>query len=275
MADPTKNRSAFESAQTGWNPTGQSITYDANGQVQPTAYSYDSDVNYQRDRGARFQPTPQLDLAQSNQSRGVQMGALGLLRAQANGTAPSSAQILSQRANQEAGHAAGQSVAGGRGVGASLAAFGGANAASSNAALGANVQGANARAGEISRGQGSFTSGAGDVRRGDIGAAATNAQLEQEQRALNERHQQAAEQLGWDVRNQGMQNAGRYLDLEKGGYLAERKAEEAKEQQKFNIVKDAASTVTGGLTLGMGGTRSDPRTKMHMGSLGSLTRKGY
>ena len=109
-----------------------------------------------RQRGADLQHRtgPVLDQTQADQARGLQMSGLDMLRRQADGSAPSSAGILADRANQNAVMAAGHQVTGARTAAGGIAALRGAGEAAGASALAGNAQNANARAGEIIRGQG-------------------------------------------------------------------------------------------------------------------------
>ena len=218
-----------------------------------------------QEAGDRYSNPVQLDQGAANQSRGVQMGALGLLRAQASGQAPSSAAILSQRANQNAGRMAAGQVAGARGPGAAIAAFGGANAAASGQAMAQNAQNAQLRAGEISRGQGAYTTGAGAMRGQDINAATANAQLDAEGRRLAEQQQQYYERMAHDVRGAEM---GAMDEAQRQNTLAnqqDRQSVAAERAADYDKAKTVAS-------LGIGAFTSDPRAKTHIGSLGHLMR---
>lgn len=263
-ADPDRLR-RLQDPNAGWHATG--VT---GGAVVSNQFGQDVD-RYRQIGHQETQRDPiQINQGPAQQSRGIQMGALGLLRAQANGSAPSSAQILSQRGNQMAGRAAAQRVTGARGVGASVGAFGGANDAASQQALASNVQGASARAGEISHGQGAFTAGAGAVRGQDLGAATTNAQLDAQNRELAERQQQHYERMAFDTKNQEMQAANDAMNLDRNGQQQQRAQRLAESQADWQKAKDVASIGLGGFSALAG---SDPRTKMNMGSLGGLTRR--
>ncbi len=258
--------------------------------------SWDDAVTGYRDTGAAMQQraAPVLDQRQADQSRGLQLNALDMLRRQGSGQAPSSADILSQRANQTAVQNAGAQVTGARTAGGGIAALRGAGNAAGNAMLAGNAQNADARAGEISRGQGAFASGAGTAQGQDIHAATTNAQLEAGQRALNEAGQQGYEAMAWNTRN-AAQRAG--LDAQRGhdaNVAALRDIHNQIEKSKTDQLKGAVNfgasaggaLMTGGMSLGAQAAAkgvsaeeaardretadSDERMKTHIGSLSAL-----
>ena len=274
------NNTGSESGTVSWDDQQKNgrNRNDPNGAYHATgveggaviADQFNQDVDRYRQIGhAETQRGPvQLDSGPAQQSRGLQMGALGLLRAQASGHAPSSAEILSQRANQQAGSAAAQRVAGARGAGASIAAFGGANQAATGQAMAANAANAAGRAGEVSRAQGAFTAGAGAMRGQDLGAATTNAQLDATNRELAERQQQHYERMAFDTRNSEMQAANEANQQYVTGEQQQRQARNAESAADYQKIKDVASGGLGGATS----IFSDMRTKVPMGSLSHLMR---
>ena len=232
-----------------------------------TSKQFDHDYNRYRklgDQAAQAGPVA-VDQAASNQSRGLQLGALGLLQRQADGTADSSANILSRRANENAARAASSQVAGARGVGAGLAAFNGANEGAANTAMAANAQSANERAREVSRGQHAYTAGAGSMRQGDLSVASQNAQLDAQNRALADKQQQHYERMAWDTRNTEMNAANEAMNSERARNEQLRQSRIAENAADWQKTKDVAS-------LGLGAITSDPRGKMRVGSLSSLMR---
>lgn len=162
-----------------------------------------------------------LDQRDADQARGLQMGALGLMKDQATGAAPSAAAILGQRANQQASQQAAQRVAATRGIGSRIAASGAAGQLAGNQMMVANAQNAGARAAEISRGQQGYVSAAQGAMGQDAAAATTNAQLEAQQRAMNEKRQQEMERRASNARmlqlDSGMSAQQQYAD-EKANY---------------------------------------------------------
>ncbi len=247
-----------------WNATGVE-----GGAVVSDQFQHDIDRYRKLGHDATQQGPVAVDDRQSNQSRGVQMGALGLLRRQADGSAASSAQILSQRANQNAGSAAANQVTGARGVGSALGAFGSANAAATGQAMAANAHNANTRAGEISHGQNAFTAGGGAIRQGDVQMATQNAQLDAQNRALAEKQQQTFERMAFDTRNTEMTAANEANDTDVRARQQLRASRQAEAAANFQKAKDTASLGFGTLT---GIASSDPRSKLRVGSLSSLRR---
>ncbi len=262
-----------ETGKQGWTPGGGRHGPGVEGSYYDTKIGnpYDTDVNRLRARGNETQAPVRLDEEQADYSRKLQMGSLGLLRKQADGSAPSSAEILSQRANQNAGSAAARGVASARGPGAGVAAFGGANDAAMNQAMGQNVQNAGVRAGEISRGQGAYAAGGLAAQGQDISAATTNAQLQAQQRALNETRQQANERLAWDTRHSQMTNRAEYDRQMQRAEHNQRVATNAEEKADYDEAKGYVDGTVGAVMGGIG-IGSDERLKMNIGSLGHLMR---
>lgn len=254
--------------------------------------AYDADVERARQRGAAGQARTavQLDQTQANESRGLEMGALGMLRAQADGSAPSSSAILSQRVNQNAVGNAAQQVTATRGAGARVAAFGAAGQQAGRSMLAGNAANADVRAGEISHGQGAYTGATGAVNAQDIGAATTNAGYEAQQRQMNEQRQQEYERRAWNTRNTESQAEDRYqrntnqaMQLNEARDIARQGQKSAESGQTVNLVNGA---LTGGLSAYANNagttttvkpkddTTSDRRAKLRMGSLAGM-KGGY
>ncbi len=251
-----------------WNPAG-------------TGSAYDNDVNRLRTEGAQGQEAVQVDQRQANYARDMQMGSLGHLQRQADGSAASSAAILGQRANQGAAQSMAAASLGKGGPGAGLARLGAVAPQAGNAALQANVQNAGARAGEIGRGQSAYGAGALSVQSQDIQAATANAQLQAQQRALNEARQQANEKLAWDTRNAQMHNANTFLTGQQTDELHRRQTSAAQEAEDWNKVIGYGSSTTGGI-IGFAGAatkandpKSDRRAKDNIVPMGSLSSLEY
>lgn len=238
--------------------------------------SWDNDVNRARQAGAASNNrlAPQLDQTDAGESRTMQLGALGLLRAQAEGTAPSSSAIMAQRANQNAITAAGHQVTGARTAGGAIAAQRMAGNMAGNSMLASNAANANARLGELSQGAHGYAAGAGQIQNQDVAASQADAELEAQQRQLNEARQQGFERRGWNTRSTEQQTHDRWQALREGDLnrmANERLAKNAAEDEKNSeYVRTGSSIVTGGL---QGGINSDERMKTHIGSLGPMMRR--
>ncbi len=257
-----------------WNPAG-------------TGYAYDKDVNRLRAEGAQTQDAVQLDQSEANQSRDMQLGSLGHLMDQANGSAASSAQILSQRANQAAAQQIGAAGLRKGGPGAAIASMNMAAPQVGAGALAANAQNANMRAGEISRGQSAYASGALGAHGQDIQAATANAQLVAQQRALDESRQQANEKLAWDTRKAQMNNANEFTGQRQTEELHRRQtsaAQAAEDEAKvYGYANMGLGAVTGGVAAVQTAAPKDPketsgsdeRMKMRSVPMGSLSSLDY
>lgn len=253
-----------------WNPAG-------------VGAGYDNDIARYRQRGAQTQAAVQLDQTHADEARRMQLGSLGHLEMQARGSAPSSAAILSQRANQNA--AQGIAAAGLRkgGPGAALAAQRQVLPGALDQMMQTNASNANMRAAETSRGQAAFAAGATGAMGQDIQAGVANAQLVAQQRALDEAHQQANERLAWDTRKTQMNNANEFFNQRQNEELNRRRAAAAQEAEDWGKVMGYGNSAVGGVigftkatndANAKGGT-SDYRAKTNivpMGSLHSLER---
>ncbi len=239
--------------------------------------SWDVDVDRARRLGAESHGrlAPQVNQTDTGESRGLQMGALGMLRAQAEGSAPSSSAIMAQRANQNAIGVAGHQVTAARSPGGAIAAQRMASDAAGNSMLAGNAANANQRLSELSHGAGAYASGAGQVQNQDVQTAAVDADLEAQQRAANEARQQGYERRGWNTRNQESQTHDRWQALNEGDVRRmgqERDAQNAADAaQNQEYIGTGSAVATGGISGYVG---SDPRMKMHIGSLGGLMRRG-
>jgi hypothetical protein len=167
---------------------------------------------------------PQLDTAQSDQARAQQQQALQALTAQANGTAPSAAQLqLQQQGQQNAAQAYGRAAAlQGRNPGAALM-------SAQNTALQTqaqtNAQAAQQRASDQANAQQQLVSALGGVRSTDLSAAGAN--------------QNAA----LTAAGQNIQNQGQYLNAAVGsqgqavtgaGNVTNANVQNAQTQNAFN-----------------------------------------
>ncbi len=246
-----------------------------NGWRQAGTNAYDQDVDRYRKMGDEGQTRGpvRVNQTQSNESRGLMSGALGLLRRQGEGSAPSAAEIMSGRANQNAVAAAGQQVTSARGTGNRIAAAQTAGAQAGQQSLAANAANADMRAAEISHGQNAYAGGTTGLRAQDIGVATQDAQLDAQQRALNEARQQAMEKRAWDTRNTQQQGADRYSRDQQAQDLARSQQDAAQSGADWDRGINNLKTAT---AIGAS-VPSDPKTKEHIhsmttGGLGGLYR---
>ncbi len=236
---------------------------------------YGEDINRFRQLGTAHTDAVRLNEGNANESRGLQMGALGLLRSQGTGTAPSSAGILAGRANENAARTAGLAATSAKSAGGGIVATRGAGdaLAGPKGALAQNAANASERLGEISRGQTSFAAGAVGVQGQDIGAATANAQLEARNRALNEQRQQGFERMAFDTKHAQLQNVGEAQRGIRRNETAQREADAADAEAEGNRFQRKASAPLG-LLQGLSDVRAKTRIRsVSMGSLSSLDRR--
>lgn len=270
---PAEQAANNAAAAPGGSGSDYGVGHSINSEGSWAGTSNDADVDRYRSLGAATQPAAQLDQTQANESRGLMMGGLGLLKAQGDGSAPSAAGILSQRANENAAMQGARAGAGARSIGGAIAGINNASAGASGQALATNAQNAGTRAQEISHGQGAYASGASNMEGQDIQAAAANAQYQAQQNALNQQRQQGYERLGWNTRNAALQGDAQIHQQNTAQQQADLAAKRAGHAADVERVKDIYGGTTGIVT----GLLSDERVKsgiVPMGSLASLFRKG-
>ncbi len=241
--------------------------------VDPT---WDDSVARYRSKGAEQQQATRLGIGGlfGHDDRPVQMGSLAQLQTAAQGNAPSRAAILGRAATEDAAQQQLSAQAGARGMGASVAASGAAQAGGAGAMTQATQQALSMRNAEMAEARERFAKGAGAVRGQDIQHATTNAQLEAQQRALNDQRQAAYERMAYDTRLTQMasnQAQNQSIDEFNNQVAIHRNQQSADDAAK---VKDYATMTLGGMML-----LSDERAKMHtrpiiMGSLSGLAPRG-
>lgn len=237
------------------------------------AEKWDDAVQRYRDLGAQKREAVQIDQRQADQTRGLQMGALGTLENAAKGNAPSQAAITGQLQRGQILGQNTQALGGARGAAGGITAARQAGGAMGNQLVGSLAQTTMARAGEANQDRNAFVGAAGQVRGQDIGAATTNAELVAKSRAQDEARQQGFERMGWSTRNSQLQ-ANVELERQEQAKRAEIEARRGREAaMDAETAKTAAgvgsSVVSSSLSF------SDERTKrvLDMGSLAHMGRR--
>jgi hypothetical protein len=249
-----------------WRPAGQTnrgektfnpLTYGGHGdEYDPVTHTViahtstaDRDAARYRSMAGQTQDAPVIDQAASNESRGIQMGSLGILENAANGSTVSPAAQLGYAQGRMAQNSAASMAASTRGGPTARAAASrfvgqnmGANQARTN--LGASAAQANAMA--TARGQ--YMDATTGMRGQDLGLATDQAKLEAQQRALGAQHEQAYEQLGWQTKNAQLNANLGNTAAEANAANASRAASIAEDQANWGRVTDAGSMVAGGAT---------------------------
>lgn len=240
-----------------------------NGYAQAGTNAFDKDVDRYRQMGADGQnrQAVQLDQGQSDQSRGLQMGSLGMMGVAAQGGAPSRAAALGQAGGDSAIRAAGANMAAARSPGQAIVAAGQGQGGASQqmTQLGASV--ADQRAKEMAVAQQGYAKAAQGVEGQDIQAATTNAQLQAQQRALNESRQEGMEGRAWDVRSQQQRADDDYQRNKDAQDLAIRKQQASESAADGAATDQDISTVASIASMGFG---SDERMKTKVRPMGSL-----
>ena len=258
-----------------------------NGYQQMGTSAYDQDVARDRSMGqaGMNRAGVHLNVGQSHSDRLLQMGGLAKLRAGMNGQLPSQAVAqgaVAREGTVRQGTGAITGGAGGRGVAALQTAAGGMG--DQFAQTGADVNAA--REAEINRDTTGFLRGALGAHGQDIGEATTQAQLEAQQRALNEARQENFENRGFDVRQQQQQAAIDNANLTADQQRLIKQEQAAYNQNQFNTLMNDAGAGAGMVTGGVGAvvlsnnnqdpnnpnnhSSSDPRTKRRVDPMGSL-----
>lgn len=235
------------------------------------AEKWDDAVQRYRDLGARTRAPVALDQRQADQTRGLQIGALGTLESAAQGNAPSTAAIQGQMQRDQALTQGTAALGAGRGVGAQVAAARGVGGAMGNQLVGSLAGTTMARANEANQDRNAFAGATQGVRQQDIGAATTNAELVAKSRAQDEARQQGFEKMGWATRNaqMGANTEVRRQTDAKRAEIAQQKAAQANRDSAAG--KTAASV--GSALLMSASMFSDERTKYEL-DMGALSRIG-
>ena len=238
--------------------------------------AYDADVNRAQTMGAASagRSANQLNQAQADETRGLQMGGLGLLGGAARGQAPSRAAALGASATDASTRSALSGLAGARGPGAAVAAANQAGAASGAQMAQQNAAASQMLAEEMGRARDAYAGAAQATEGQDIGAASKNAQLQAQQNVLNENRQQGFEGRAHDVRNlQGNLDAKQRIRIQE----QKRKDTELARQKAATDKDDTKGVIDTGLSLAAAAASifSDERTKKNtqpvfMGSLAHL-----
>ncbi|HEU4990011.1 MAG TPA: hypothetical protein VFT41_09535, partial [Gemmatimonadaceae bacterium] len=113
-----------------------------------------------------------------------------------------------------------------------------------------------------------FLRGALGAHGQDIGEATTQAQLEAQQRALNEARQENFENRGFDVRQQQQQAAIDNANLTADQQRLIKQEQAAYNQNQFDTFMNDAGTVAA--MAAAAAAMSDPRTKRRVDPMGSL-----
>jgi len=185
---------------TIWGGQGESIGPDGQ-PILGTSGAEQDLARYQQMGAAVPTSGPQIDQSRSNDSRGFSMGALGLLGTTASGAEPSQAELLGQQQTRNAQNAQismGASVRGGamaRAAAGRAATMG----AATTGQIGAQQQAAT-RAGEMATARDAYFGAATGQRGQDLGLATSQAQLNAQQRAQNEQHDQFYQGLGYNTK---------------------------------------------------------------------------
>jgi len=156
----------------------------------------------------RFTTGPQIDMARPDESRGLSMDALGMLRRRADGGEVSPAQQM--QAQQTAGAVSGiqsgaASIKGG--AMARAAAARGAQATGARVAAQGTQDGAALRAREMADASSQYFGAAQGQRGRDLGLATSQADLEAKQRAANEQRDQFYKGLEFDQKKTTVDDA--------------------------------------------------------------------
>ncbi len=263
-ADVTRNPNA-----RAWG--GQDAATDASG--NPIAGTSGGDQDYARFGALANAGQPgavQIDQGASNESRGIEGGALGLLQNRANG-GYTQAQGLAR--NQALGAVAGihslaASIKGG--AGARAAAARGATATGDRVWNQAGQDRAALGAREQADAAGQYFGAATAQRGQDLGVATSQAQLEAQQRAANDQHKQHYDQAAWNTGN-AQNNAtlgvsGQDQAAENAARLAQQQASAVNRQQAQTAVSGGIGAIAGAAGAYDATTQKPPYDPNHTGS---------
>lgn len=227
-----------------------------------------------RQNNAEQRQGPQIDRGEQNQTRGIQMGSLSSLQSAAAGNTPSKAEALGQQMSDRAIRSqvsAAGNVRGGPGAQAAAFKSASQNAALQRADMNQGIQAE--RANEMATARGQLAQASTAARGQDIGLATSQAQLAQNQTALNDARAQQYEQLQNKVGSDQLQANLTQQQIGAQSQMAANQQNQSTAQNNanrdFDLFKGAAGLVSGGIQAI--GSISDPAAKAPvMGSLSSL-----
>ena len=244
-----------------WGSQGKRV--DANGNPIQGTSGLEQDVERYRSMGSGGpQSGPQIDQTRSNETRDMSMGSLGLLEQTAMGTTASAAERLGQQQTQAAQNAQTSMGASVRGGAMARAAAG--RAATMGAATVGQVgeqQQQATRAAEMEGARGAYNSAVTAQRGQDLGVATSQANLEMGQRNSNEQRDQFYENLGYNTKKAGMDQALGRTAAESAAANANRAQGLVEQAQGRTNTNQMISTGVGGAQGAMQGyakTQSDP-----------------
>ncbi len=212
----------------------------------------------------RFTSGPQMDMARPDESRGMSMDALGMLRRRAEGGVTPAQQMQEQ---QTAGAVAGTqsgaaSIKGG--AMARAAASRGAQATGARINAQGRQDGAALRAREMADASNQYFGAAQGQRGRDLGVATTQADLDAKQRAANEQRDQFYQGLEFDQKKTTVDDALGRTAAQSAAENSARTASLNESAATANRAKDVANGVLGGLQGGIstfGNTQNDGGAK--------------
>ncbi len=234
---------------SGWGNQGNSV--DQNGKNIAGTSGADLDVNRYKALANGGQTTgPQIDASQSNETRGMSMGGIGMLGdTAANGNASTAALMAKQTQDaQNAQYSMGASVRGGA-MARAAAARGAAMGAATAGQVGAQ-QAAATRAGEMATARGAYLGAASGQRGQDLGLATSQSNLDMGQRQQNEQRNEYYGNLGYGVKKaQTDAQLGRSAGDEAASNTARTQALNEAGQSDANTQRIVGTAVGGGTGL--------------------------
>ncbi len=200
---------------------------------------------------AQFGSGPQIDMTRPNESRGIGMDALSMLKNRASGAMTPAQQLA---ADQNRGAVAGvqsnaASVRGGP-MARAAAAAGAQNTSAQVFAKGQQDQAA-LKAREIADASGQYFGAAQGQRGRDLGVATSQADLDAKQRAQNEQRDEFYQGLRYDTQKTAVDDKLGRSDAAANAANAARTASFAEDQARAGRIKDVASATVGGIGGGI------------------------
>jgi len=217
-----------------WAGEGEQL--DINGLPIDGTSGADVDAQRYRDMRAPWTTTPIIDQEQSNETRGIGMGALDLLKRTAEGKSPSAAEQMGTSLGQQSQDARGGIAASVRGGAASRAAAA-RGAVADQSTIGQQTFASNqaTRAGEMAQGRGAYFGAATGMRGQDLGVATSQGNLKAEQRKADDARDAFYAGKAHDVQKTD-------VNQQLGLSAAQQNAQNQKEQQ--DAARNAASAAS-------------------------------
>lgn len=244
-AAPSAPVRTFE--QGAWGGQGDDMDYQGNAVGGTSGAARDAGRYQDMGQDPLYTSGPQIDQTASDESRGLSMGGIDLLKNTAEGTSPSVAEQLGTKMGQDAANGVTSMGASVRG-GAMARAAAGRQAQAQGTLIQGQQRQANAatRAGEMAGARGAYLGAASGQRGEDLGEATSQAQLNEGQNAANDQREAFYEGLAQNTKNSELSHElGRTAEQDNASNAAFQTNLAGKKQDAANAWKNVNTAVGG------------------------------